>query len=470
MFEINSNFRVIKSGIWYTISNFLVKSIGFITTPIFTRLLTKEEFGLFNNYTSWVSIMTIFVTLNLESTLISARYDFEKKFDEYILSMLCLSSMSSIFWLLIMNIFPQNFSSMLGLNNTYINVMLVYLLFLPAINLYQARERYYFEYKKSVLISILLSISTALLSVVMVCIMSRKLMGRILGAAIPTILIGVVLYLWFLYKGKKIKVIYWKYALPICLPYIPHLLSLTLLYSMDKVMITRWCGAEQNALYSLAYTCGMIVTLLLTSMNSAYAPWIGEKLAKKDYKDIFRWSKPYINLFFMFSILIMAVSPEILLILGGKAYMGAIYAMPPVTVGCVMKFLYTMFVNVEQFEKKTIGMAIASVTATVINFILNSIFIPKYGFIAAAYTTLFGYFVLLLIHMFLVYKMGLNHVYSYKHIFLILGMEIFVMLFLTIIYQSIIRYIFIIAYLIIIMFLIIKNKDKLKVLVKGIIK
>ena len=88
---MNNDKKALKSGIWYTVSNFLIRSIGFITTPIFTRLLTKSEFGAFNNYSSWLSIITIFVTFNLESTLISAKYDYKESFDEYILSLLSSS-------------------------------------------------------------------------------------------------------------------------------------------------------------------------------------------------------------------------------------------------------------------------------------------------------------------------------------------------------------------------------------------
>lgn len=36
-----------------------------ITTPIFTRLLTTQEYGEFNVFNSWLSIVTVFVTLNL---------------------------------------------------------------------------------------------------------------------------------------------------------------------------------------------------------------------------------------------------------------------------------------------------------------------------------------------------------------------------------------------------------------------
>ena len=100
------------------------------------------------------------------------------------------------------------------------------------------------------------------------------------------------------------------------------------------------------------------------------------------------------------------------MILGGQAYMDAIYVMPPVTAGCIMQFIYCMYVNVEQFEKKTTGMAIASMIAAAINGVLNAIFIPMYGYVAAAYTTFIGYLCLMLMHMFLVNRIGMREVYQ----------------------------------------------------------
>ena len=103
--------------------------------------------------------------------------------------------------------------------------------------------------------------------------------------------------------------------------------------------------------------------------------------------------------------------------------MEAQYVMPPIAMGAICQFLYTMFVNIEQARKKTLGMAIASAIAALINFILNSIYIPKFGYIAAAYTTLIGFMCLLFMHMFLVKIIGFSSVYNYKFfLFIILGM------------------------------------------------
>ena len=468
MAENNRNIKALNSGIWYTLSSFLVKGIGFLITPIFTRLLTQSEFGQYNNFLSWLAILTILASLNLESTLISAKYDFNTKFDEYIFSIRCLGIISVFIWLVITNIFSNQFVHLFGMDQKYINYMLIYLLFYPAINLFQSRERYYFEYKKTVAISILVAGSTAILSVLCVLNFSDKLNGRILGFILPTIIIGAIIDLFIFTKGKVLKTSYWSYALPICLPYILHLLSLTLLNSTDRIMINKWCGATDTALYSLAYTCGTMVTMIAGSINNAYAPWLGEKLNKNEYKNIKKFSYIYIAAFFFSVIGVMLIAPEILYILGGREYLDAKYVITPVAMGCVFQFLYMMFVNVEQFKKKTVGMSIASLIAAIINFGLNCYFIPRFGYLAAAYTTLVGFLILLLIHMYLVKRIKLSVVYDYRFVFLIIIVGISFTIGITILYSfSIIRYITFSVYCLIYIIILYKNKSRILKFIKN---
>lgn len=465
--SLSSDVKAIKSGVWYTISNFFVKGLGFITTPIFTRMLTQSEFGDYNNYISWMSIFGIFVTLNLESTLISAKYDFKENFDKYILSMISMSTLSGVIWIFLVNCFPEIFQNMFDMDLCYINIMLGYLLFLPCVNMFLAREQYAFEYKKSVLLSQILVIGTTLCSVVLVFIMENRLTGRILGSVVPTCIIGIFIFTFFIIKGKKLDVSYWRYAINICLPYIPHLLSLTILNSTDRIMIKKWCGDVDVALYSLAYTCGAMITILMTSLNNAFAPWLGEKIAKLKYFEIKQFSKVYVSLFFFLAIGIMIISPEILLLLGGESYQEAVYVLAPVIMGCICQFIYSMFVNAEQFKKKTVGMAIASAVAAVLNLILNYLFIPRFGYIAAAYTTLISYFVLLVIHMYLVYILHLSEIYDYKFILKIIALGFLITIIVSLLYSfMILRYILGGIYYVVIIAILYKNKKKILPLVK----
>ena len=393
---MNNDGKAIKSGFWYLIANFVVKAMAFITTPIFTRLLTKEEYGQYGVFTSWASIAVIVITMSMESSLIIAKYDYKDKLEQYNLSILSLTLISTAVWTIIINLLSGFFVELTGLRLFYLNLMMLYCFFYAAVNIFQISDRFQFRYKRSVFVALTIALSTTALSILLVTVMKNGLTGRIIGTVLPYAVIGLVLTLYFVKKGKRIDASAWPYVLKICLPFVPHLLSLTLLNAVDRIMITRICGAEDNALYTVAYTSGHIVTLLMVSMNSAFSPWLGEKLHEEDYDPVRKVSRYYIAFFCAIAILMMLLGPEVLLVLGGKEYIEAKYVMTPVAMGCVCQFLYTLYVNVEQYKKKTLGMAIASVSAAVLNYVLNAIFIPKFGYIAAAYTTLAGYLFLLL--------------------------------------------------------------------------
>lgn len=456
----NNNVKALKSGIWYTAANFLVNGIGLITTPIFSRLLTHTDFGAYSNYASWLSIFSLITTLNLETSFISARFEFEDRFEQYVLSSLVLSSISIVTWFAVINVAYKQIQHLLNIDRIFINCMMVYLLLRTAVHMFQIQERYYYRYKNSVFISLVIAIGTAVISVLLVVIMKDKLAGRIFGSVIPTVIIGLFIYGHILTKGKKIDTTFWKYAIPICLPYIPHLLSMTLLGNMDRIMITQICGESDTALYTLAYNCGAVVTILLTSLNTAYTPWLGEKLHNKSYSEIRNFSKKYVICFVYLTIGIMMLTPELLLILGGKSYMEAKRVMPPVTCGIAFQFLYTLFVNVEQYNKKTFGMAFGSVSAALLNYVLNLYFIPRYGYPAAAYTTLAGYIWLLCVHMILVKRIHFDHVYDYKFIIFVAVMMNVLTIGVNFLYKNnTIRMIGIIFYLVISFVTVVKNKE-----------
>lgn len=464
-----NNSKALKSGIWYTIAKFIFRGIAFFTTPIFTRLLTKEEFGAYNNYLSWLQILTIFLTMNMVATLISAKYDYKKNFDQYILSVFALSSFVSCLSIVVFNLFGSFFSSFFKLTMIQINCLSIYILFENAITLFLAKERYYYKYKTTVLLSLVNAIVTSLLSVLLVIGMKDRLFGRILGNVIPAVILGSILVVYFCIKGKRIDFSVFRYAIPISLPFIPHLLSLVLLNSMDRIMITKICGEGETALYSLAHTCGAIVTLLIASMNEAYGPWLGEQLHYKQYGAIRRFSNLYVSVFIYCAVGIMLISPEILLFLGGKEYQTAKYVMPPVTMGYICQFVYVMLVCIEQFNKKTVGMAIGSVSAAVLNYVLNAIFIPKYGYIAAAYTTLVGFFWLMLVHMFLVYRLGFKDIYNYKLLFATIGTALLITIGVNYSYQHTYpRLIFTLIYAIPAVAVPIKYKKELKQIIAAL--
>lgn len=456
---------VAKAGLWYTICNFMFRGMAFITTPIFARLMSKTELGGFSNFSSWAAIITVVTSFDLSQSIIRSKLEHEKDIDSYVWSIL---SFSTIWTLLVYGVFmlrPAFFAGLLKIDVKYIHIMFLYMLSAPAYQMLITKHRAFYKYKMFVLLTGIMTVSGTLLSVAMVLLMEDKLTGRLLGFYIPHIVIGFAIFILLVIRGKKIRTKYWKYACVICLPLVPHVLSLYLLSSSDTVIITRLCGEEYTAVYSIAYSAYHIVTVLFDSMNKAWAPWLLESLHYEKYDEIKKVSKIYIIVFEMLVVGVLIMVPEIILILGGREYAGAIYCLPPLITSCVFQFIYTMYVNIEFYEKKTLGVSIATMIATVVNIVLNLIFIPmspENSYIIAAYTTLTGYVILFVLHYFIVKRMKMDHVYDIGYILRILGATIIIAAIMNFLYKmNTARYCILVLYGMSVLMIIYKLKDRI---------
>ncbi len=415
--------KALKAGVWYTVSSFLRKGISFISTPIFARLLSKSEFGSYSNFAVWLSICAVVCTLNLKSSVPRARFDYEEKFDEYISSVTFFGTAVTALFYCIVIAFQDFFVNLLGIDAIYLHVMFIELLVAPALDNLQAKHRIMQKYKEQVALSIFITLSSTFFSVLGVYMMKDKLFGRIMGNEVTSTVIYLAVFIYVMYKGRKIiDVAAWKYAAVYSVPIIPHLLSNIILGSSDKVMITKLIGKEANAMYSIAYSGGLIISTLMTCFNQAMVPWLFAKLHNEDYEVIRKVNRYYVT---GFSIVVMGailLAPEITWVLGGSKYSGSEMVVLPVMLGYGFKFAYTNYVNVEQYEKKTGAVSVGTLIAAVFNIITNLIFIPIYGYVAAAYTTLAGFLMLLVMHYFISKKYGFANIYDNKFTFIQLAL------------------------------------------------
>ena len=465
----NKSGVALRAGLWYTACNFIDKGLVFLTTPIFTRLLSKSVIGDFSNYTVWLTLITYVVTMDMHVTVSRARFDYKGKLNQYISSIAILSLFSTCAFSVVVFVFRDPLTSFIGIEPRMLIIMMSTIAFSGSFQMFQIEHRVHYKYKTFALMTLLLNVSTISLSLILIQVIPDKLMGRTLGYTIPRWLIYVGLFCLLLYRGRCFKWEHCKYCLKICIPYIPHLLSLYILSASDRAMIKMFQGSEEVALYSIGYTCAMIVTLLGNSMNQAWSPWLTERLHDGNIQAIRKWSTRYFALFMLLVTGVGFIAPELLLFMGGRAYESAVFVLPPVMSGCIFQFAYTMYVNIETYEKKTGRMALATMTGALVNVVLNYIFIPKYGYVAAAFTTLVGYGVLFLVHFMAVKRLKMTHIYSGKFIFgsLIFScMMIFAYYFL---YQHfVLRVIAIVIVAIIVIILAVKYRETIKGVVRRI--
>ena len=119
---------------------------------------------------------------------------------------------------------------------------------------------------------------------------------------------------------------------------------------------------------------------------------------------------------------LLLITPEMLWLMGGESYMEAKYVIPPVVVGCMCQFVFSLYINAEFYLKKQTRIAVGTVLAAALNIVLNIIFVPRYGYIAAAYTTLIGYLVLLVFHSVSLKLLKKSHWYDNKFNYAVVGL------------------------------------------------
>lgn len=180
-------------------------------------------------------------------------------------------------------------------------------------------------------------------------------------------------------------------------------------------MIKRIIGDTEAGLYSFAYNVGMIFQVITNSLDTAWTPWFFEKMEAKDYPSIRRVANGYTAFVSLGAIALMLISPEIVTILGGAKYAPSRYVAIPIVLAMYYSFLYTLPSSIEYYYKKTVLIAIGTLGAAAVNIALNAYFIPRFGYIAAAYTTVVCYLLYYAIHVFFAWKVHGGILYDMKN-------------------------------------------------------
>ena len=453
----------VKASFWFTVCNILNKGIALISTPIFVRILTTDQYGDYAVFQSWYSILVIFATLNL----FSGEYgkgliEFDQDKDRFTSSVLGLTSLIT---LIVFAVFACNltfWSGALSLSPILIIALFIEIFTMSAYEFWSTKQRFEYKYKKVVLSTLGMSVGSILLGILSVMATSTyKLEARVFSDVFVKAVISLVAFFVIVRNGRKLfDKKYWKYALLFNLPLIPHFLSTMVLSQSDRIMIKSIAAA----VYSIAYTIGTMVLLITNAINNSFTPYTYQALKDKAYAGIKKNATLLCILVAVLVVLSMAFAPEIILIFGGRKYYEAIWVVPPVAVSMFLIFLYSLFSNIEYYYKKTGYIALASIACAGANLLLNKIFIQLFGYYAAGYTTLVCYGLLALMHYFF-YRKALHQegvraseVYNIKQLLLILAAVLCVMFVMTFTYKHIVIRYAIVAVILVIMII---NKNKI---------
>jgi O-antigen/teichoic acid export membrane protein len=206
------------------------------------------------------------------------------------------------------------------------------------------------------------------------------------------------------------------------MPLLPLLLFMMLLDFSDRYIINIFWGSALAGIYSLGYQFGTIIQLFIYGFRFAWAPFF---FKNPDETKIFsRVSLLFLKIGLIIWCGVSYFIPEIFKFFVNKNYHDATKVVPIVGLGYVFYGLQQIFTTPFFIYSKTINITIISSIGFLSNLILNLIFIPKYGMIAAASTTLFSFFITSIISLFWAGKIQ-NIPYKLKNIGFDISLSVF---------------------------------------------
>lgn len=389
-----------KASIWYTVCNFFQKGISFIAVPLYVRMLTTDEYGQWNVFQSWRDILIIFATLNLYAGVFTKTLiDKVNERDRFTSSMQGLGTLVTLALFSLYYISHDWCNKQIGLETPYMLLLFLYFIVYPGFAFWTARQRVEYKYRPMAVVTILITVLTPAISIILLKTTELRTNALILGYLVVQCCVGLIFYIFQFLKGKCFyNNEYWRSAVKFNVPLIPHYLSLIILNQSDRIMIQRCCGDSDAGIYGFGYQIASAINVLISAINGSRVPWTYANLKARVYDRLKAITNALVIMMSVMVLFISLLAPEIIMLLGTPEYNVAAYVIPVVTLGVYYTFIYDMYASIEFYYGATKYVMIASMTGAILNLILNWIFIPKFGFIAAAYTTLVCYVVFMIMH------------------------------------------------------------------------
>lgn len=396
----NSDFyKTLKHFQNYFIAQLVTTGLTFLSIPIFTRLFTQEDYGIVAVYNSYLAIVIIILSANSAAAV--SRYYFEEKldFDEFLGSVLVFTGIIFSLNTLLFLIFYEQIASIMKMPDVLPFLLIFSSLFTIISTVYFQLIQAQKKSSESAIISSLKGIFSLVFAIILVFLLQEN---RFLGRIWAYLIISFLFSLFFLYKILSHSKITLKkkhiwYVLTYAIPLIPYALSSTILAFFDRIMINDIYDAAAAGVYSLGYNIALLLALAISATQTASNPYFFEFLNKKQYLRLDLLIKRLFSIITILALVLILFAEELVGIIADAKFQEGFKVIPIIVLGYIFFGMFTIYGRYIGYAKKTIYSSINMTLSGAFNLVLNAILIPRYGYIAAAYTTVASYFLLFLL-------------------------------------------------------------------------
>lgn len=391
-----------KSAIVYIMATLFSRGLAIITVPIFTRIMPPDQIGVVNLYNSWYTMIYAVATLSLTSGgYMVAMKEYPNEKDQYQSSVLTLTTIVAMLITLFYFAFSSFWDTLVGLPRGLIVLMLIGFFVAPARDFWFLRQRYEYKYKKAGIVSVGSALVASVLSVIAVLKISQQDTETTAEARLYAnyfVIYGVSAVIWLItmLRGKTFyNKGFWKLSLSLSIPLVGYSFAAQILNVSDRMMIGRMVNNSAVGVYSTLYTVSSISLMIWQAIHSSFVPYLFKSLESKD-TGVKKLSLQLMVFYAGVAVVLTYLAPEIVRILATEEYYEAIFIMPPIAAGVFFTAFANIYSDIAVYFKNTKYVMYSAAMAALVNLVLNYFFIKAYGYMAAAYTTLFSYILMAL--------------------------------------------------------------------------
>lgn len=390
--------NLIKKFLSFSIGGYIALAIGFFTTPIVTRMLSPEQYGIFSMVTTIANMLLLVCGLGFDQGFV--RYFYEEK-KEY-KGQLLFNSIKYPFILtgimaIIIYFFRKKISIFL-FNEYNANMVLTFIIImvLTLINRYSILV---IRMNQKAKLFSLFQILNQVLNFLFIIILFKKYGNNyktLVIASVSTLFIVTSISIinekeiWK-FKGKY-STINMKQLITYSLPLSITMALSWIFSSSDKIMIKYFSNFIELGIYAGAFKIISLLNILQTGFTTFWVPVAYEKYENhKDEKVFFENVFKYISFLMSIVAICILVSRDLLIMILGPKYSLAVNIMPMLVLMPIMYTVSETTVLGINFKKKSKYHLYISISVALFNILGNFLLVPKLGAKGAAISTGLAY-------------------------------------------------------------------------------
>lgn len=376
-----------------TIGSFSSKALSFLLVPLYTAILTTEEYGTYDLIVTTVTLLTPFLTLVISEGVMRFCLDFCKYDSRQILTVgLVIVGLGSA-------LFTASFpilKSVASLSRYYGWVWA----FFVVSNVHSVLTQYLKGVDKVRLYTacgVISTFMTLVLNVLFLVVFDWRITGYLLAYVLAhicvTVFIMVKIRIWRLIVNPfKIPKKVYKDMLKYTLPMVPNSMSWWISNSSDKYMITWLVSTAALGVYSVAYKIPSLLTVVTGIFSSAFqisaVEDFGSEKSKKFFENMYGM---FASLNVFVAALLIVLAKPLAFVMFQKDFFSAWESTTVLLFAYLFNFLSGILGTVYTSAKKTSFLFTSTLAGACVNVVLNYLLIKACGIIGAAIATLVSY-------------------------------------------------------------------------------